>query len=317
MINGILACPKCSIPLNDILHCDLCGKKFKIIDQVPVLLIEEYKILDDNVQPTNDSMKELQMTFYTRVGEYLQGTFELYGNESAFNYLNFGYYPNNNKQSSPIELPQYCLNKNSIMLTLEVIGKIDLNGKKVLEVGCGRGGNLLTINEYYKPELLVGIDITEFSIRYNIRNHNFNNMHFLVGDAENIPLISQSFDIVFNLESSHAYPNRNKFYHEVKRVLKSGGIFLYSDILAPEEFMICELYLRDIGFEVVRDQDITSNVLLSCDNIANVRKGAFPPTDTERVNELLDNFVASPESKVYKSMKSREFIYKVLTLIKK
>ena len=40
-----------------------------------------------------------------------------------------------------------------------------------------------------------------------------------------------AFDVVTNIESSHTYPNLRGFFTEVRRVLRSGGRFLYTDLL--------------------------------------------------------------------------------------
>ncbi len=70
--------------------------------------------------------KENQIHFYAGIAPYA-------------NYLNFGYKPTSSRQYSKIELPAYCLNKNSVKLTLEVIGDCNIDGKQIIEIGCGRG----------------------------------------------------------------------------------------------------------------------------------------------------------------------------------
>jgi hypothetical protein len=62
-------------------------------------------------------------------------------------FLNFGYVPNDNPQDAAVELPAHCLNRNCTKLVLEVIGDCDLRGRDVLDVGCGRGGMVWTINK--------------------------------------------------------------------------------------------------------------------------------------------------------------------------
>src|SRR5512145_2876049 len=147
-----------------------------------------------------EESKRTQVTVYTKIAEHLSKLANLYGFAPAYCYLNFGYEPNVNKQYAKVTLPKYLLNKQSVNLTLEVIGDTDLSGRRVLEIGSGRGGNILTIKEYFKPQLVVGVDICEASVRFCKNSHKLTNLFFSVGDAENVPLEDGFFDVVFNLE---------------------------------------------------------------------------------------------------------------------
>ena len=48
-------------------------------------------------------------------------------------------------------------------------------------------------------------------------------------NAQNLPFQNESFDAVLNVESSHRYPQMEKFLNEVYRVLKPNGYFLFTD----------------------------------------------------------------------------------------
>ena len=60
------------------------------------------------------------------------------------------------------------------------------------------------------------------------------NVHFMVADAENLPFIDQSFDIVTCRIAAHHFPHPEKFIKEVYRVLKPQGIFIFIDNIASE-----------------------------------------------------------------------------------
>lgn len=261
-----------------------------------------------------DQQKKSQVELYTRVAEILSQSesFEIYG--AWFNYLNYGYKPNNNKQYSRIKLPSECMNKWSTKLTLEVIGDVDLNGKKIIEIGCGRGGNIVTMKKYFDSEVIVGVDLCEASIKFCKSHHRLKKVFWCVGDAEYLNFKSNSFPIVFNLESSHAYPNLNKFYHEVFRILKTGGYFLYSDLFKSDRFLLCKQYLLDLGFIIERDHDITSNVLSACNDIASNRMNAFSHSSENSVG--LEEFLAVPGSIFYEEMKKGTRTYRILKLRK-
>jgi len=258
------------------------------------------------VESAQNETKAAQKTYYTKVAKSLEDT----GIASIAHYLNYGYSPNDNPQLSLIELPKFCLDKNSVKLTLEVVGNVDLRCKRVIEIGSGRGGNIRTINKYFDPEIMIGIDICEVSVRFSTSNTDQENIGFLIGDAEQVPLRTGIFDVVLNLESSHAYPNLGQFYSEVRRLLRPEGYFLYSDMLSKEQCAWCESYLEQLGFVIEHKRDITSNVLLSCDEIASKRKKGYGQDD---LNDI-DCFLAVPGSPYYEAMASGEMLYSILTV---
>jgi ubiquinone/menaquinone biosynthesis C-methylase UbiE len=122
-------------------------------------------------------------------------------------------------------LTDYCI---SLLDTLE--------DKKILEIGCGNGIQAFYIGANYKPFNITGIDLNYANIE--IANSekelsNTNNVHFYVGDAQNlINIPSNSIDTVLNIESAFHYPDKQAFLHEIYRILKPGGEFLIADILS-------------------------------------------------------------------------------------
>jgi phthiocerol/phenolphthiocerol synthesis type-I polyketide synthase E len=131
-------------------------------------------------------------------------------------------------------------------------------------------------------------------------------VRFEIGDAEHLPFADGAFQVVTNIESSHTYPNLRAFFAEVRRVLVSGGWFLYTDLL-PVQRWIEVGALLGVGFRVAMARDITPNVLASCDHVAATRAQAFGGKD-----EMIDNFLAVPGSAVYEQMQSGAWEYRLL-----
>jgi phthiocerol/phenolphthiocerol synthesis type-I polyketide synthase E len=247
--------------------------------------------------------------FYNDVNRQLNST--VFGPFSFF--LNYGYAANLNPQFSQVELPDHYLNKNSVRLVLETIGDCDLMDRRVLDVGCGRGGTVYVIQEFFRVKSLNAIDLSPEAIAFCRANHRYPSVSFEQGDAEYLPFAVESFDAVTNVESSHSYPNVFAFYSEVFRVLRPGGCFLYTDIFPAETLQDCVKYLTSIRFRIERDTDITPNVLLSCDEVARTRVGAY---DSNNDPELMKNFLAAPGSQVYEEMKMQRWSYRIFRLRK-
>ncbi len=114
-----------------------------------------------------------------------------------------------------------------------------LNGKNILEVGCGNGIQALYINDTFHPLHITGIDLIKANIRIaneEKMNSGADNVSFLVDDAQNLTKIaSDSMDVVLNIESAFHYPDKTAFLKEIHRVLKPGGQFLIADILSTRK----------------------------------------------------------------------------------
>jgi phthiocerol/phenolphthiocerol synthesis type-I polyketide synthase E len=247
--------------------------------------------------------------FYNGVSAQLDST--EYGEFSSF--LNYGYVPNHNPQYARVQLPDHYLSKNSVRLVLELVDDCALAGRGVLDVGCGRGGSVSVIHKFFAPRIIVGIDLSSAAISFCRKAHRYAGVTFLEADAEALPFREESFEVVTNVESSHSYPDIEEFYSEVFRVLTSGGYFLYTDVLPVDRMNECTALLRDIGFSIEREQDITTNVLLSCDQIASLRAGAFA---NERDTQFVKEFLGLPGSEVYEQLRQGKCSYRIFKLRK-
>ena len=258
---------------------------------------------DDGAGSMEGRTKAMHRRFYDSVTTQLDAS--VFG---AFSYfLNYGYVADISPQHSRVELPEHYINRNSVKLVLETIGDCDVNGRRILDVGCGRGGTVHVLTTFFRQTSVTGVDLAPAAIAFCRKTHAGG--RFEEADAENLPFPEESFDVVVNVESSHAYPNILAFYRQVHRVLAPGGYFLYTDVLPAQTWDACHLYFRQVDMSRERDQDITANVLLSCDQIAQTRVSAF---DSGNDPELMANFLAVPGSEVYDSMLRKVWIYKIL-----
>lgn len=102
-------------------------------------------------------------------------------------------------------------------------------GKTILDLGCGEGGKTV----YYatkKPKLILGIDIDKKKIGRAISFARYakvqSQCYFVVADAENCALASDSFDIVLSEDSFEHYPHPEAVLREIRRLLRPGGLLL-------------------------------------------------------------------------------------------
>lgn len=113
----------------------------------------------------------------------------------------------------------------------KIVGFDKFAGKKVLEIGCGLGTDLLQFARGGAD--VTGIDLTPNSIELVRKHFSMENLPVVaqVADAENLPFEKSSFDLVYSFGVLHHTPDTQKAIDEVYRVLKPGGqiiIMLYN-----------------------------------------------------------------------------------------
>jgi SAM-dependent methyltransferase len=172
-----------------------------------------------------------------------------------FTVLNYGFSsePENSVIAST-EPEFYCLR-----LYEHTVRDTPLEARDVLEVSCGRGGGANFVTRTFKPRRYLGVDFSEENIRLANARAAHAGLTFTIGNAERLELPDASFDVVINIEASHLYDDRERFFAEVLRVLKVGGYFCYTDGCWADDD--CTTDLMNAGFELLERREITSNVI--------------------------------------------------------
>lgn len=98
----------------------------------------------------------------------------------------------------------------------------------LLDVGCGTGPMIELLTKKYPEKNYTGLDLTPKMIE-TAKAKGLCNTKFIVGDSENLPFDDDSFDAVICANSFHHYPNPQKFFDGVKRVLRSNGRLILRD----------------------------------------------------------------------------------------
>jgi SAM-dependent methyltransferase len=108
-------------------------------------------------------------------------------------------------------------------------------GDHVLDLGSGAGNDCFVARALVGEEgRVTGIDFTPEMLKKARDNNNklgFKNIDFVEGDIEDMPLESNSFDVVISNCVLNLVPDKSKAFGEIYRVLKSGGHFCVSDVV--------------------------------------------------------------------------------------
>lgn len=109
------------------------------------------------------------------------------------------------------------------------IDKYSLKNKRVLDIGCGPHGAI----RHLGAELMFGLDplVEEYNKRFHLEN---DNVIYLNSGSENIPILSNYFDVVISRNALDHVDDIKSTIEEVWRVLKPNGEIRFSINYQPK-----------------------------------------------------------------------------------
>lgn len=229
--------------------------------------------------------------------------------QDNWTFMNYGFSVINENDAVPVldETDEEC--RLSFQLYHHLASEVDLQNKTVLEVGSGRGGGAKMIKKYHGPLKVVGLDYSGQAINLCNRNITQEGLTFVKGDAENLPFSPESFDAIINVESSHCYDSMKKFLHEVHKVLRPGGHFLFTDFRYSHEMENLENHITESGLKVLKKRDITSNVVKALDEDNDRRMRDISENVPKLFIGQFREFAGVKSSVAYKQLGNRTYIY--------
>lgn len=234
---------------------------------------------------------------------------------SDWHFMNYGYAADTSQPAILLHESDE-INRYPIQLYHFLAQKAQIADMNVLEVGCGRGGGASYISRYLKPANITGIDIARNAIRLAKENHKETNLQFMQGNAEKLPLPSDSFDVVVNVESSHAYGSVPRFLSEVKRVLKKGGNFLCTDLRDPEGMVTLKKHFELSGLQMISEENITSNVVSAIEKEDGIKQQRIQQHVARWMRPAFNQFAGTKGSCIHKDLQSNSLVYHSFVLQK-
>lgn len=138
-----------------------------------------------------------------------------------------------------------------------VLDALDLDGLRVLDIGCGLGGIDRFIAGHYPVAEVVGIDVeaplVEEARRMTAGTPVADRVRFECVAPGPLPFPDESFDVVFSKDSILHVPDKTALALDIFRVLRPGGVFAASDWLSgregpPSDDMVRYLEAEGLGF---------------------------------------------------------------------
>lgn len=192
-------------------------------------------------------------------------------------------------------------------------------GHHVLDLGSGAGNDCFVARSIVGDKgKVTGIDFTEAMIekaRINNKKLGYNNVEFVQGDIEDMPLADNSFDVVISNCVLNLVPDKEKAFKEIYRVLKSDGHFCVSDVV------ISGILPEKIKEDAEMYAGCVSGAIQKGDYLKIIRENNFMDVSIEKEKEIVIpntimlNYLSMDELRKFK--KEKTGIYSITVKAKK
>ncbi|TNF92908.1 MAG: malonyl-[acyl-carrier protein] O-methyltransferase BioC [Gammaproteobacteria bacterium] len=112
---------------------------------------------------------------------------------------------------------------------LERLGWLKITPEIILDLGAGTGDQALALIKYYRHARVIAMDLSQkMLLQTRRRKYWMRRPSVVCGDAHQIPVADTSVDMVFSSVALQWCEGLDRVFAEVRRVLKPGGVFLFS-----------------------------------------------------------------------------------------
>ncbi|WP_406656291.1 arsenite methyltransferase [Methanolobus sp. ZRKC2] len=196
-----------------------------------------------------------------------------------------GYSPEDTQSFSEANLGLGCGNPTAL-------GEIK-EGNIVLDLGSGAGfDSFLAARKVGNTGKVIGIDMTEDMIakaRENAKEYDFVNVEFRLGDIEELPVETDSVDVIISNCVINLAPDKSRVFKEAYRVLRDNGRMYISDIVLLKDLtveernneeLICACVggalLRDDYLRLIRDAGFNVRIIDEDQDISKRQYSGYP-----------------------------------------
>lgn len=111
--------------------------------------------------------------------------------------------------------------------------KLPQGCRKLLDVATGTGDLAMISSRMLKEASITGIDFSEAMLKAACEKRNCKRIHYLLGDAMELPFDDNTFDAAMAAFAFRNIPDRQRVLNEMKRTVRSGGKILVLEMTRP------------------------------------------------------------------------------------
>jgi len=178
-------------------------------------------------------------------------------------------------------------------------------GDQVLDLGSGAGNDCFVARALTgEGGHVTGLDFTDEMLvkaRLNASKLGFDNVEFVRGDIEEMPLPDNQFDVILSNCVLNLVPDKTKAFSEIMRVLKPGGHFCVSDVVIKGD--LPEKIRQDAGMYV----GCVSGALDIYDYLKIIQKQGFKEVTIQKLKnidipeEVLANYLSRDDTREFRN----------------
>ncbi len=159
------------------------------------------------------------------------------------------------------------MNKEHTPVSLWGLKHLDIQPDDIiLDIGCGGGININRMAKH--AQKVYGIDYSIESVKLSKEvNEKLivdGKVEIREGNVKDLPFEDDTFDIVTAFETVYFWPDIEKCFGEVKRVLKPGGTFLIGMESNGSDNLIMKFWKHFIDMELYTDEEISLFLQNNC-----------------------------------------------------
>jgi malonyl-CoA O-methyltransferase len=114
---------------------------------------------------------------------------------------------------------------------LERLDCLKCTPEVILDVGCGTGQITVALMKKYRKARMIGLELAPALVRKaGQRGSWFRTLHGAVAAADALPITEAGCDLIFSNLTLPWYPDLDQVFAEFRRVLKPGGVLLFSTL---------------------------------------------------------------------------------------
>ena len=168
----------------------------------------------------------------TQLPEYFDFLIQDFNSEGSSRFVHLGYWEDPKSLSDQITSASFAHAQARLNHKLLQMAHLD-NDMEILDVGCGFGGTIETLDKSYEDMTFTGlnIDARQLALCKSITPSGQNTLDWILADACHLPLANHSQHIVYCIEAIFHFASRKDFFTETYRVLKPGGQLVFSDLV--------------------------------------------------------------------------------------